>query len=665
VWPALILLVLCLASNALGQQQHTPIVLQDLGRATLPLDGDWQFHEGDDLAWASPGYNDSAWQPIQVGRSWEGQGHRNYTGFAWYRRRLVLPPGSASAGTLGLYLSGVDSACEVFWNGVRVGSYGKVPPDPVWYGFGFGGSTGTVVTLGPAQSGELAIRLWKAPTVFLNSPEEGGLLAAPVVGSAEAVAGVDAAAKYRRLRASRFSFVLAGVAGMVGVMALLLWLRDPSERMLLWLALAMVYPTANYFLLDAPRLPCRVAYGLIGPLISTHDMAMWFLLIALLGLKEHRRLMRWTWIVVLTAVGLDLIDSVCQLFDWTAWPPHRFLTIDVLSTTPAIYLEMWGFVLVFAAFGKRLDVARWMLAIAALLSTLLLALGDTSGLGQRWTHWTLANKLHGPLFTIAGTSLNFPSIVSAFLLMAILYSAWRYLVEHGQRQSALEQEMSNARAVQQVLIPDEIPSVPGFKIESVYKPAGEVGGDFFLILPTADNGVLAVIGDVSGKGMPAAMTVSLLVGTVHTLAHYTMNPGEILAAMNQHMLARSRGGFTTCLCARIADDGTLTLANAGHLAPYSNGEELPVSSGFPLGLVADAEYPEIALQLAPGETLTFLSDGVVEARNATGELFGFDRTQKISDQPAQSIAEAAQRFGQEDDITVVTLTLLPAAVLQS
>jgi hypothetical protein len=163
-------LVFCVVSHAFGQRpQRQPMVLRDLGRATLPLNGDWQFHEGDDLAWASPDYDDSAWQAIRVGRSWEGQGHRNYKGFAWYRRRLVLAPGSASGWTLALYLPNVDSACEVFWNGVKVGSYGKLPPDPVWYGFI--AATDKVMSLGPVQSGELAIRVWKAPIVFLNSLE--------------------------------------------------------------------------------------------------------------------------------------------------------------------------------------------------------------------------------------------------------------------------------------------------------------------------------------------------------------------------------------------------------------------------------------------------------------------------------------------------------------
>jgi hypothetical protein len=642
------------------------MVLRDLGRATLPLNGDWQFHEGDDLAWASPDYDDSAWQAIQVGRSWEGQGHRNYTGFAWYRRRLVLAPGSASGWTLALYLPNVDSACEVFWNGVKVGSYGKLPPDPVWYGFGFGGAAGAVVTLGPAQSGELTIRVWKAPIVFLNSPEEGGLVEVPRVGSAEAAAGLQIAAKYRNLQAGLFSLCLACIAGIVGVVALLLWLRNRNQQMLLWLSLAMAFPVASYLLLETSRaIPFRIAYGVIGPLIWIHDIAIWFLLVVLLGLQERRRLVRWTRMIALTGLALVLVDTVCQCFDWTVWPPHRFLVIDVGTTLPVIYMELWGLALVFAAFGKRLDLARWVLAIAVLLSDVLVALSDTTGLGQRWTHWTLGTKLRAPLFTIGGTPLTAQMLVNALLLVAVLYSAWRYLLEHNRQQNALEQEMRNARAVQQILIPDEIPSVPGFRIESVYKPAGEVGGDFFQILPIEDNGLLIMFGDVSGKGMPAAMTVSLLVGTVRTLAHYTLSPGEILAAMNQRMLSRSHGGFTTCLVMRVDANASLVVANAGHIAPYRNGEEIDIENGLPLGLAPDVDYPETKLQLEPEDVLTLMSDGVVEARNQAGELFGFDRTQSIAREPAETIAQAAQWFGQEDDITVVTLTLLPTVVLQS
>ena len=223
----------------------------------------------------------------------------------------------------------------------------------------------------------------------------------------------------------------------------------------------------------------------------------------------------------------------------------------------------------------------------------------------------------------------------------------------------LKSELEAAREVQKVLVPAESPAVPGFQIESVYQPAGEVGGDFFQILPIASGGVLLVIGDVSGKGMPAAMTVSLLVGTIRTLADYTQSPSEILHAMNERMLARSHGGFTTCLVLRVGSGGLLTAANAGHIPPFKNREELAIDNGLPLGLSAESAYGESTLQLRPNDRLTLLTDGVVEARNRNGELFGFERTAEISAGTVEEITHAAQSFGQEDDITVLTLTYAP------
>ena len=246
--------------------------------------------------------------------------------------------------------------------------------------------------------------------------------------------------------------------------------------------------------------------------------------------------------------------------------------------------------------------------------------------------------------------------IFAMLLASALVTT-KHINTEGARQLRAETELEAARAVQQVLIPEEIPSLPGFKIESVYRPASQVGGDFFQILPTASGGALIVIGDVSGKGMPAAMTVSLLVGTIRTLAHYTASPGEILAAMNRRMLVRSKDGFTTCLVLRADPDGSLTMANAGHIPPYCNGEELAMEAGLPLGIHAQSSYEEARLELEPGAQITLLTDGVVEARSTTGELFGFARTQTLSCKNAEQIAEAASAFGQEDDITVVTLAL--------
>ena len=134
------------------------------------------------------------------------------------------------------------------------------------------------------------------------------------------------------------------------------------------------------------------------------------------------------------------------------------------------------------------------------------------------------------------------------------------------------------------------------------------------------KGLLVIIGDVSGKGLPAAMTVSLLLGAAQTLADSTDSPSEMLAAMNHRMLTRSNGGFTTCLVLRADPDGTLTIANAGHIAPYLAGQELAHENGLPLGSPPDTTYAESTFQLMTGQQLTLLTDGVIEARDKAGVL---------------------------------------------
>jgi hypothetical protein len=649
----------------LGASAHaatpSPLVLDGLGRASLPVDGPWQFHEGDDLAWASPAYDDSAWQPIQAGRTWEEQGHRGLTGFAWYRKRLSIAPGETANWTLALYLPSVDSACEVYWNGVKVGSYGRVPPRPVWYVE----TNGRVIALGQPQSGELAIRVWKAPIVFLNAINEGGLVAIPRVGSVEAMAAFEIEARYRRTEAAKFSLSVARICAIVGLLALLLFLRNRNQPMLMWLSLSMFMPLMSYLLLAVPEPHTfRVFYGIIGPLNATNDLAIWFSLIALLGLHENKRLVRWTWIIALTAIALDLVDSVCMLLDWTTWPANRFLTIDVATSIPAIYMELWGLVLVFAALGKPLDAARWILALTALLRDLLTAAADVTGLGERWTHWTIDEHLNAALFTIDGYSINAQSLANTFLLIAILYAAWRYSVEQSQRQGVLEQEYRSAQELQQVLIPESMPALPGCVVKAVYRPAQEVGGDFFQVIPLHGDAALVVIGDVSGKGLHAAMTVALIVGAIRSIVEMTQAPANILSALNRRLYGRLQRGFATCLVLRIENSGECVLANAGHLPPFLDVREVQLPPALPLGIVEGAEYETVRILLSETDRLTLYTDGLLEARNAEGELFGFARIAELlaATTDAEKIADAAQQFGQDDDITVLTLSRAVALV---
>jgi serine phosphatase RsbU (regulator of sigma subunit) len=159
------------------------------------------------------------------------------------------------------------------------------------------------------------------------------------------------------------------------------------------------------------------------------------------------------------------------------------------------------------------------------------------------------------------------------------------------------------------------------------------------------------------------MTGVLAIGAIRALASQGFDPGWLLTRLNREIARSQNGGFITCICARVNSDGAITLANAGHPSPYLNGEEIQLKSSLPLGITPDVEYAETRVRLAPGDCLTFLSDGVVEARGDGGGVFGFDRTREISRQAAQAIATAAQQFGQEDDITVLTLSFTPLDVV--
>lgn len=222
-------------------------------------------------------------------------------------------------------------------------------------------------------------------------------------------------------------------------------------------------------------------------------------------------------------------------------------------------------------------------------------------------------------------------------------------------KAVLEGEMTAAREVQRVMVPEDLPQIAGYSIESVYRPAAEVGGDFFQVVPLKSGRALVVIGDVSGKGLRAAMIVSMIVGILSTVSGYTEEPAEILDELNRRLCGRVYEGFVTCLVLRLGDEGRIAIANAGHLPPFVHGAELRVQESLPLGLSLNQAYEEAAVQLNRGEALVLLTDGVVEARNPQGELLGFGEVETMlrAGATAREVAEVAERQGQNDDITVL------------
>jgi serine phosphatase RsbU (regulator of sigma subunit) len=264
----------------------------------------------------------------------------------------------------------------------------------------------------------------------------------------------------------------------------------------------------------------------------------------------------------------------------------------------------------------------------------------------------VASLIHGLRATFEEQGTNYFDLTfTAFGICLAAVLAQRAWAEWRTRDS-LQAEFETAREMQQRLVPPAV-DVPGFRIESAYKPAQHVGGDFYYIRPLEQNGLLVVVGDVSGKGLRAAMTVNLVIGALRTMPE--LAPMRILVALNRGLVGQMGGGFTTCLVLRADADGKLTIANAGHIPPYLAGKELPLESSLPLGLAADTIYTEAVFQLSANQQLTLLTDGVVEARDKAGVLYGFERAAALSIQPAEAIATAAQAFGQDDDITALTL----------
>jgi serine phosphatase RsbU (regulator of sigma subunit) len=232
----------------------------------------------------------------------------------------------------------------------------------------------------------------------------------------------------------------------------------------------------------------------------------------------------------------------------------------------------------------------------------------------------------------------------------------RRYVKAQTEKATLEGEMAAAREVQRAMVPEDLPVVRGYRLESIYRPAAEVGGDFFRVIGLKSGRSLVVIGDVSGKGLRAAMIVSMIVGMLRTLSGFTEEPAEILDELNCRLCGQAQGGFATCLVVRL-DDGSLTLANAGHLPPYVNGKEIPLTGSLPLGLVEGASYGQMCLETHAEDRIVLLTDGIPEARNQQGMLLGFSRVESLllDGANARTVAETAQHFGQNDDLTVISI----------
>jgi phosphoserine phosphatase RsbU/P len=655
------LTLLCVGTLPLAAQSPpvapAPAVSATL-HATMDLDGPWRFQVGDDPRWADPAYDDSAWPAVTLSKPLSEQGFDAYSGYGWYRLRLQpqqLAQFNTASGNPSLDLLATGDSIgqlAVYMNGIESGHTQGMTDNPTMYQ-----SPPLIVHLSrPAADGTivLAIRTWAGPTATIHR----GLVDKAELGPQDDIAERLTAATDRRWDQRLIAgIVVSFLFFCVALLGATLYLAQRKHAEYLWLSLlclTVCFMGASEIAYGLALLPLSVFF-VLNLWASRIFMAVTLEFVLRFTASDYRRAVRIFQICVLVLPVLALVH-LQQIFEYLAISGE--VVFSVLVT-----------ILLFRAWRKGRPDAGVMLIpffLAATADSLDSILDYATGKHWIGERFALHNFHLGPI--------QFPlSIVSysVFLasLLAVIFYRFIHVSQDEQRSSA---EIEAARSVQAMLIPTQLPSNHNFMLESAYLPANGVGGDFFQVLPLKDDSMLIVVGDVSGKGLQAAMNASTLVGALRNeLSH---DPATVLNRLNNVLLGATSGAgnvpdavpgvasgqktsvsFATCLCARVYPSGTMTIANAGHLHPYRDGREMELAADLPLGVIPNIQYEQATFELKVGDRLIFLSDGVVEAANAHGELFGFERTQQVSNESARYIAQTAKRFGQTDDITVVSL----------
>jgi hypothetical protein len=665
IWVLMLLVFASPASMTQGASQAgvrlpDPAVWAAPGRSVVPLTGPWKFHIGDDLQWADPNFDDSQWQlydlapdtknlrPEQAIRleelpGWQHHGYPGYAGYGWYRIQLNMQPDAAQLALL--MPQHIEDAYEVYLNGRLIGKFGKLDGFQLTYD---GQPKLFLVPTAVSNIGKpvtLAIRFWSMPWEALPRRQNlyGGLRGVPLIGPSALLEVFEQSVpeplpKDWDIHDSLFGYLVQPSLYLgIGLFSLFLFLFSSGQREYLWAGVAL----AGRGLLIAAIL-MEMAHQISFQLSElTQLVALWasvfpmpLAAMYLLGVPRSRW-QRANYLVVALFVTASLNSLGIEL----GWLPSN------------------------ATFEAMDAALKWLPRTALCVLLLLIAIDGIRTIGRKaWLLMTPGILFAGHMvffifFSYGVTSLGMvDQFLSAGVPVSVLIIFFVRFTQQQRENGRLLEDMRQAQEIQSLLIPRELPNLPGWLIESEYRPARQVGGDFFQVLPAEDGSLLIVVGDVSGKGLKAAMTVSAIVGALRD--HKARQPAQVLSHLNR-VLSGQIGGFVTCSATLITEDGAMTIANAGHLPPYRNGEELPAPNGLPLGIVAESSYEEKRFELAPGDRLTLFSDGVAEARNTKGELLGFERAAALTGKGAADIADAAQRWGQEDDITVLIVARAP------
>lgn len=595
----------------------------------IDLNGTWRGADGDRPEFSSPNFDDSAWSLIDVYANVYRQA--NY----WLRYRTTLPDGT-DASRLAITLGARPEAYELYVNGIRVGATGslksfavsslprprtfQIPPDAVT-------DKNLLIAL-RVRSGFFMPPGWRI--------HDTGPYRITYAEHAPIEAGSQAIARQWTMQSPILMF--ASAFFVIGILSLLAWRMEPSRRELFWFACIALH---------------RVIAALVEmSLLSEHShpfssngVSSWQLLVDTLQYPLFGQF-------VLAALGLR--DRRLAWLLWGGWFLEPVMVWGDNFRIGTYGGNIWANVFVVGIIlwdWRRTWLRRAGFEAHALRASMLL-------FPLFWAYFWTTQAIRpfnviGMTFGVHQLEIRNADLAWLVLSATIMTLLLRRLAADRREALRLSGELEAARTIQDVLIAKSSPGTATLPVQSAYYPAFEVGGDFFQVIPMRDGGLLIAVGDVSGKGLRAAMVVSLLTGALRNRT--SDQPGALLGELNRVAAESLDGGFVTATIARCAPDGRLTIASAGHPAPYLNGEEIEIEPGLPLGLDSAAEYANRDFIFIAGRQLTFISDGVLEAANSAGELFGFQRTANMAAQSAHEIADAARAWGQNDDITVVTV----------
>lgn len=640
-----------------------PVTRVTLGQSVIALTGPWKFRVGDDPKWADPNYDDSLWENMDITpksgsldptTGWSGYvpgwttlGHPDYWGYAWYRIHVQLDPRAGEKFALG-GPGNVDDAYEIYYNGVLLGSFGKFPIDstPTEY---YSQPMMFRLPVSPGKGAEdvvLAFRVWMDPDTLLKAPDAGGFHNPPLLGDAGAIEAEYQFARLQNIRTYSFGPAIAALFLLLAIMAYSLVIFDRGDLVYKWLAIVflltacdrIVSSIASWTQLTSITTTMVFKDVLLGPLILGAWVMVW---LVWFRLKE----MDWMPTLIGTLTALYMLSDLLGedlFFHFVPLPIGSLfhsasVGIRILFLLPLVFIVIEG---------VNKEGIEGLLALPAVTLVVVAQFQDELAVMHFHISW----------FPF-GVQLTLAEIAYLTLATVIFMLLLRRLQKSLEHQRELASDVKQAQEVQRVLNPEKLPEVFGFKLESEYRPAREVGGDFFQIVPhPRDGSFIIVAGDVTGKGIQAGMLGALIVGAVRAEAAHSSNPLAILRWLNTQLYGRGHA-HATCLVMHITEDGAGTLANAGHLPPYLNGKELPMEGAVPLGMIPAGDFSEMRFQMRPGDRIVLVSDGVVEAQDEHGKLFGFERTRALLQKPisASEIAAAAQQFGQEDDISVVSI----------